>query len=517
DLITTATSKSTSETTQEFFRKPAVGGGHCLFSSLCNILGISEKITIKDLRKQAANYNRQPGKIDTQCLTYETKKSLKQYCDQIENTNAFGGEAEIRAIAELYKIMIRVVKVNSQKLCVSISEHPLNETSFEKCCYIILENKHYESLHLRIDNNSNEERSLFDCNDEEVKKLMRDFIRKKYPAYVWESCNNKTNGNQLSGQTVPKSFDDTFESVNSTTTIATKNSSKKRKLQDDDNNISMAGTKKILASSILNTNKDVNRVSSSNSEEVLQSHFSHSLDYSPVEQMNQQQIKLKSEPAKQFGAQYLSDYEPTNEYKRDGKTKANRRCPTYVGDHDDDNNKSKRHSLTLLIPKTLVFRQDPVALERVKLEICIVTRTIDGFIYRHPYFKFYEPRNDGKYSLSNPMFIHLGYDDGYEKLSDTNGNLTEIDGILNVKLYLAVIHLLNKELVKEPIEPFESLYFNRKADIIKCKKPDELKKKFYLNDLRIAITPCIKEDDEEDYTRRVDLQYISEISTIKTK
>ncbi|CAF4479216.1 unnamed protein product, partial [Rotaria sp. Silwood2] len=63
---------------------------------------------------------------------------------------------------------------------------------------------------------------------------------------------------------------------------------------------------------------------------------------SPVEQMNQQQIKLKSEPAKQFGAQYLSDYEPTNEYKRDGKTKANRRCPTYVGDHDDDNNKSKR-------------------------------------------------------------------------------------------------------------------------------------------------------------------------------
>ncbi|CAF2399713.1 unnamed protein product [Rotaria sp. Silwood2] len=416
DLITTATSKSTSETTQEFFRKPAVGGGHCLFSSLCNILGISEKITIKDLRKQAANYNRQPGKIDTQCLTYETKKSLKQYCDQIENTNAFGGEAEIRAIAELYKIMIRVVKVNSQKLCVSISEHPLNETSFEKCCYIILENKHYESLHLRIDNNSNEERSLFDCNDEEVKKLMRDFIRKKYP-----------------------------------------------------------------------------------------------------EQMNQQQIKLKSEPAKQFGAQYLSDYEPTNEYKRDGKTKANRRCPTYVGDHDDDNNKSKRHSLTLLIPKTLVFRQDPVALERVKLEICIVTRTIDGFIYRHPYFKFYEPRNDGKYSLSNPMFIHLGYDDGYEKLSDTNGNLTEIDGILNVKLYLAVIHLLNKELVKEPIEPFESLYFNRKADIIKCKKPDELKKKFYLNDLRIAITPCIKEDDEEDYTRRVDLQYISEISTIKTK
>ncbi|CAF5099407.1 unnamed protein product [Rotaria sp. Silwood1] len=180
DHIPTETSRDPLGITQKFVRKDALGGGHCLFSCLRNVLGIADKITIKDLRKKAADFNRQPGKIDKDWLLNTTGKTVEQYCDEMENTTAWGGEPEIRAIAELYKIIIRVVNVNSEKFCVSASEFPPNQTSFDRCCYIILNNNHYESLHLRTDNNSNDERSIFDSNDEEIKKLIRDFIAKEY-------------------------------------------------------------------------------------------------------------------------------------------------------------------------------------------------------------------------------------------------------------------------------------------------------------------------------------------------
>ncbi|CAF5087274.1 unnamed protein product, partial [Rotaria sp. Silwood1] len=175
----------------------AFGGGDCLFSSLCNVLGIADKITIKDLRKQVADFNRQPGKIDEDWLLNTTWKTVDQYCDEMENTTAWGGEPEIRAIAELYKIIIRVLNVNSEKCYVSVSEFPTNQTSFDRCCYIILNNDHYESLHLRTDNNLNDERSIFDSNDEEIKKRIRDFIAKEYCNYELIPCNSKTDTDKL--------------------------------------------------------------------------------------------------------------------------------------------------------------------------------------------------------------------------------------------------------------------------------------------------------------------------------
>ncbi|CAF3394626.1 unnamed protein product [Rotaria sp. Silwood1] len=249
--------KGTLETTRKFVQRPVPHDGHCLFSSLRNALSIADKITMKDLRKQAADYNRQSGKIDEQCLFYETKKNLEQYCDEIENTDVWGGEPEILAIAELYETSVRVIRIDPQQSCVSISEFPSNQTSFKKCCYIILNNNHYESLHLRIGNNSNDEHSIFDSNDEEI-------------------------------------------------------------------------------------------------------------------------------------------------------------------------------------PKMLVFGQDPIDLHRVKVEICIVTRTINRCIYIHPYYKFYKPEKGREYSVSNPIFIHLGYDTDYEHLTNIKGNLTEINGILNMKYILKI-------------------------------------------------------------------------------
>ncbi|CAF4947426.1 unnamed protein product, partial [Rotaria sp. Silwood1] len=336
NLSSTVTLMSTSETTQEFFRKPVPADGNCLFSSLSNVLDCSKKITIEDLRNKAAEVISQSHKIDEQCLLYETGKSRDQYCTAIRDTNAWGGHPEIEAIAESYETIIRVVDVHSQPPRVSISEFPSKKTSFDRCCYIIRQNKHYESLHLRNGNNSNGERVIFNSNDKKIKELICDFIEKEFPKYKLESCDNKINGDELSVQPVEQSFDKLPESVNLIRAYDTKKLTKKRKLPKDDGNSSIAKTTKKLSSSSLSTNEDF------------------------------PQIQFKIHPAKHFRTRTLSDYEPKNEYKRDGKTKSQRRCPTYFADRHDENNNNKRHSLTLLIPKMLVFGQDPIDLHRVK-------------------------------------------------------------------------------------------------------------------------------------------------------
>ncbi|CAF4812671.1 unnamed protein product, partial [Rotaria sp. Silwood1] len=365
DHIPTETSRDPLGITQKFVRKDALGGGHCLFSCLRNVLGIADKITIKDLRKKAADFNRQPGKIDKDWLLNTTGKTVEQYCDEMENTTAWGGEPEIRAIAELYKIIIRVVNVNSEKFCVSASEFPPNQTSFDRCCYIILNNNHYESLHLRTDNNSNDERSIFDSNDEEIKKLI--------PSEQF------------------------VEPTNLITMTGTKSLSKKRKRGENDDDLSMGETTDILASSILKKN-NVSHTTPIEQYQLGDATNSHN-------KQNQQQIRFQTEPTQKFRARYLTQYIPKNTYKRDGKTKSKQSSPTYFPDRNN------KHCLTLLIPSMLVFGENPVDLHRIKVEICIVTVPIDECIYIHPYFKFYKPKKDGTYSLFNPMSLCLGYDE----------------------------------------------------------------------------------------------------------
>ncbi|CAF3398872.1 unnamed protein product [Rotaria sp. Silwood1] len=228
DHIPTETSRDSLGITQKFVRKDALGGGDCLFSSLCNVLDIADKITIKDLRKQVADFNRQPGKIDEDWLLNTTKKTVDQYCDKMEKTTAWGGQPEILAVAELYETNVRVIRVDPQQSYVSISELPSNQTSFKKCCYIILNNDHYESLHLRIGNNSNDEHSIFDSNDEEVKKLIYDFISKEYPNYKVISSNNKTDSNEHLVQPVRNSIDQLIAAANLIDMISTSLSNKRK-------------------------------------------------------------------------------------------------------------------------------------------------------------------------------------------------------------------------------------------------------------------------------------------------
>ncbi|CAF1404110.1 unnamed protein product, partial [Rotaria sp. Silwood1] len=194
---------------------------------------------------------------------------------------------------------------------------------------------------------------------------------------------------------------------------------------------------------------------------------------------NQHEIRFETEPMEKFRARYLSQYVPKKKYKRDGKTESKQSSPTYFSD------RHKTHYLTLLMSKILVFGSDPIDLCRIKVEVCIVTLTIDGCIYIHPYFTFYKPEGNKNYSLSNPIYIHLGNDEDYK-------NPPIINEILNAKLYLAVINLLDNELLKKPIQPFESLKSNGIADTATYTNYDEYKNKFCLNKLRFAVTLWIK-------------------------
>jgi len=107
-------------------------------------------------------------------------------------------------------------------------------------------------------------------------------------------------------------------------------------------------------------------------------------------------------------------------------------------------------------------------LHRVCVEVCIITCTINGCIFIHPYFQFYI-NGDGMQPFTiNPMFIYLGYDNKYKltKYSEQMKSALYVRElfkfsfyvIMNFRLYLSVVMLKNDELLKnQPIQPFPSL------------------------------------------------------------
>ena len=144
--------------------------------------GLNRDTSHKNLRKQAADFIRQWKDFSDEVLFAETGQTREEYCDKIENTDAYGGEAEIRAIAEIYKIIVCVVNVNVVNgiiLSVDVTEFPEDKPSFQKSCYIILQGEHYESLYLRNISNSNEEGTTFDRHNTSVKKLLVKFLQGK--------------------------------------------------------------------------------------------------------------------------------------------------------------------------------------------------------------------------------------------------------------------------------------------------------------------------------------------------
>ena len=64
-------------------------------------------------------------------------------------------------------------------------------------------------------------------------------------------------------------------------------------------------------------------------------------------------------------------------------------------------------------------------LHHQRVDITIVTQTINGCVYKHPYFAFYDLREDRKSVTVNPLQINLG--------SDQLHKLTQVsEGIYNI-------------------------------------------------------------------------------------
>ncbi|CAF1935513.1 unnamed protein product [Rotaria magnacalcarata] len=527
------------KTKQKIVQIPVPTDGHCLFSSLCTVLSSMGKVTVEDLRRQAADSHRKSKTINRIGLFYESNKNFEEYCCDIENTDTWGGELEINAIAELYGILICVVDVNSEKSCINVTKFPSNGASFEKCCYIILNRCHYQPLCLCVGDNSNYEAAIFSSNDRKVEELLYEFISETFPNYKFGSCNNKTDADVLVQQPGERSCDELIDPGNSIVMNASTKPSRKRKLSEIET--------KLLPASTLGSSNLVNKRSSqyyrplppsdnmptcdSNSDipNSIRQHYEIN-SYSTIDpklnkkmetlkiqdclgtgvsppvtldfynKHNEQQIKFQTEPTRAFRARYLRDYVPKNERKLDGITKSKLRCPTYFAD------RNKNHFLDLLIPKMILFDQTPLDPRSIKVEICIVTRPINGCIYIHPYFQFYKPEKNGKYSVDNPIFIQDDFIEGCENLIDTNG-------ILKMRLYLTVINLLESQLLENQIKPFESLYSNGQADKTQFTKCDAFKQKFHLDDLCFAVTLWFRDLNTNDYKRYIDRQYISDISS----
>jgi hypothetical protein len=117
------------------------------------------------------------------------------------------------------------------------------------------------------------------------------------------------------------------------------------------------------------------------------------------------------------------------------------------------------------MPETLLFGD----LHRLGVEISIITRTINGCIYIHPYFKFYDLRSDRESPTVNPLYINLGFDKDFilTRYSEGMQNILYVSNvfhisyyfILNFRLYLCVIMLTHNELLQnQPMQPFGSLY-----------------------------------------------------------
>lgn len=167
--------------TQEFVQKYMDEDGDCLYSSFCYVLSKSNEIIVQDLRKAVADSMFQSNDIDDEVLFTKTHKTREEYCNTIKNTDAFGGEMEIRAVAKIFHIIVRVInviKVNPTISAVRVTEYPEDEPLFKRCVYIIhLQNNHYEPLFLRDTNNLKDGTKDFERNSSTVKEQLCKFIR----------------------------------------------------------------------------------------------------------------------------------------------------------------------------------------------------------------------------------------------------------------------------------------------------------------------------------------------------
>ncbi|CAF1593687.1 unnamed protein product [Adineta ricciae] len=525
----------------QFVQEKVPGDGHCLFYSLCLVLPNLTKSDYKQLRRMVANYIRQSEIIDNETWSSYTHLTREKYCYEIEHTNKFGDEMEVRACSWIYKIVIRVVTVvrsDYKVTSVHITEFPDDdELSFDKCVYIILDGEHYEPLYVTSIDRQDEAVRTFEYHDRSAFDLLKNFIQQKFHYFGKVEVHNRLK-QLLDPERHSESVNDHFDVSKLAKIDGAGIASNKRKLLDEQGT-PMISTKKTSSiptacqgkdvysrvylhptpASDQNLSSDIINDQSNIIKNLLQASASPIL-HSPKNKAQREKLSgtvsrynnsdpldcgetqpcltLEIQPMPEFRARLESDYISKSATKRNG-TPSEPRLPVYFSD------KNHNHWLNLLISNSLLFNNDPSSLW---IEICIVTQTINKCIFVNPLFEFYCHNIDSTLRTLNPIMIKLESMPEY-KIEEYSKNWKCI------KLYLAVIRVTNADLVrKQPIIRFDPPSSKVSSNVVVTfGKADEFKRHYTLHKLRFAFTPWLRKGSESEHHRRADLRYISEVST----
>ncbi|CAF1229715.1 unnamed protein product [Adineta steineri] len=522
--IIPTTQNAISYKTHEFRRGELPGNGQSLYDATTFLSDRSKMINIKCLRENVANVIRSHTDNDVirshtdndgihvpPSLDYDDRKD---YCRKVEEGIISGSEPECYGLSYLYPdtlfCIISKPIMNNNAPCIDIY---VKDISSYKKCIILLYNETsdiYMPLYLHNKINDEEEKTNFKYDDK-VKDLLREFIQNKlnYCGYVSFDSEKDSHAVDSSSHVEHESID-LAERI---TENPGKNKSKKQNMMKRN---APEKTQSLTSSHPLPPNDQISRFHKRNdiSENIDTSLQTATItnkteeeqqrkeDLSPTLSTNttvaacREQMRLESEPAERFHGRAKSDYMPKSNTKRDG-TQAKPRKPCYFAD------RINQHFLNLLIPIMYLFA-DP---SRVWVEIALVTRIIKGCIYFNSLFDFFPYKKNGSYGNScNPIYVNLGNYKMYPLTKYT-------ENMQQLMLKLVVIMLTNDELVKkQPLKVFKLVSSNGQRQDTKHRTHDELKKDYYLNELRFAITLWIKGPNDKEYQRRPDIQYISPIS-----
>jgi hypothetical protein len=182
-----------SASTHKFYRGEAPGDGTCLYWSFLLVIKpllvkrfgeVSYdlmKLINDGLRTEVAQYIRSHPEMYDMVLNSDTEyKDVVGYCSAIEQGKLWGGDPELKALSDLYNIIICVInptKVTKEN-CLIPSYYGEGNPLATQCVYIYFDGEdHFDPLYLVNMENLDEKETIFDPNDQMRNDLLKKFIK----------------------------------------------------------------------------------------------------------------------------------------------------------------------------------------------------------------------------------------------------------------------------------------------------------------------------------------------------
>jgi hypothetical protein len=135
------------------------------------------------LRIEVANYILEHTEMHRMVLSSTDKyKTVQEYCFAIEQGKFWGGDPELKALSDLFNIIICVIdltKITSDN-CLLPSYYGEDNRLATECVYIYYNGKdHFDPLYMINIENSNHIETISVPNDQTVIDLLKKFIKEK--------------------------------------------------------------------------------------------------------------------------------------------------------------------------------------------------------------------------------------------------------------------------------------------------------------------------------------------------